>query len=444
MPDSTEANHEDYNRVLFHALEDFANDERWEDRPIRVPPGVRSWSEGPPARGLTLSYYEDWQLAPNFGRGLQKSNLAQLVLRDHGYERAERFAEGTWSIWWCSGDVQPADLASLHSWQRVNKFPGATALTSKLQLWRHFAAMQQMHGRAAFNYVPDTYILPESLAAFETQLTEGGPDEVWILKPDNETGRLRASSNGSGIFLHRAPSNPLSRASGEGGESTVLNAAVWQHRGVACRYIERPLLIDGRKFDVRLYVLVTSFHPLVAYLYEEGLGRFASVPYDANGALEERTMHLTNYSLNKHASGFEIGDDAASGGTSGCKWSLRACKRRLREMLGTDDARRVWRSVDEVIVKTLISVEVPISKALEVHLPACSRGEHNRQCFHLFGFDVLIDATLKPWLLEVLTYLLTYLLTATLMDMYTYILTYLPTYLLTATLMDTDSDLYQL
>ena len=65
------------------------------------------------------------------------------------------------------------------------------------------------------------------------------------------------------------------------------------------------ILISGYKFDLRLYVAVTSYNPLKIYLYEEGLTRFATVRYaGASEQLDNRCMHLTNYSVNKTSEGF--------------------------------------------------------------------------------------------------------------------------------------------
>ena len=71
------------------------------------------------------------------------------------------------------------------------------------------------------------------------------------------------------------------------------------------RYIDDPYLINGLKFDLRIYVLVTCYDPLRVYVFKEGLARFATEEYNKNASKENRYMHLTNYSINKKSKKFE-------------------------------------------------------------------------------------------------------------------------------------------
>ena len=79
---------------------------------------------------------------------------------------------------------------------------------------------------------------------------------------------------------------------------------------VISKYIYKPLLINGLKFDIRMYVLVTSLDPLRIYLYNEGLVRFASEPYQMSDK-QKKFSHLTNYSVNKKSDTFVQNKNAA-------------------------------------------------------------------------------------------------------------------------------------
>jgi tubulin polyglutamylase TTLL9 len=69
---------------------------------------------------------------------------------------------------------------------------------------------------------------------------------------------------------------------------------------VAQRYISNPYLIGGKKFDIRLYCLVSNFSPLTIYQYRGGFCRFTSTRYkfDVN-EISNTFMHLTNVAVQK-------------------------------------------------------------------------------------------------------------------------------------------------
>jgi hypothetical protein len=78
---------------------------------------------------------------------------------------------------------------------------------------------------------------------------------------------------------------------------------------VVSQYVDNPLLVDGYKFDLRIYVALTSINPLRIYIYEDGLARFATQKYSSSVSANPNSKvnqftHLTNYSLNKKNANF--------------------------------------------------------------------------------------------------------------------------------------------
>jgi len=162
-------------------------------------------------------------------------------------------------------------------------------------------------------------------------------------------------------------------------------------------YIDRPFLLHGRKFDLRVYVLVTSYDPLRAYTYENGLVRFATEDYIAPNAMDpdcemRKSAHITNYSVQKKSSKY-IANANAEEDSTGHKWSLEALMRELAAMGHDVDSLR--KRIDEILVKTLIAAQPHICTKYN------ARFRRRNACFEVFGFDIMLDEALTPWIIEV-------------------------------------------
>lgn len=290
-------------------------------------------------------------------------NCIQRVLEFNGFKETD----GDDFTLYLSSDITPKLLLEFDAYQKYNHYPGSWQLGRKDNLWRNFVKMRRSFGEE-YDFCPQTFVFPEDFVRFQRE-REARPSDLWILKP-------AASACGRGI---RVLSN----------KSKVKNKTGY----LVSSYISNPHLLNGLKYDLRLYVCVTSYDPLRIYLYREGLVRFASEEYTtAKSSVTQRFVHLTNYSVNKRASTYKF-NKRADHDSEGNKWSHTAYKRKLAEQ--GIDPEAVFARVKDVIVKTIISAEANIANSVIQYTK--NRGN----CFETYGFDVLLDETLRPWLMEV-------------------------------------------
>ena len=150
---------------------------------------------------------------------------------------------------------------------------------------------------------------------------------------------------------------------------------------LAQRYVAKPLTFHGYKLDLRIYVLLLSARPLRVYWYTDCLLRFATQKYDLDD-LENAYSHLTNSSINKNSTAYGVDKE---GIRAGCKWSLwRFTREHPDHPLGSPT---LWARIKAIVTLTLLSIAADVPD--------------NGGCFELLGYDVIVDAALKPWLLEV-------------------------------------------
>jgi tubulin polyglutamylase TTLL5 len=189
-------------------------------------------------------------------------------------------------------------------------------------MYRTISKLREIHGPKHFGFIPKTFILPNEYSFLEEEMKKD-PQKLWIAKP-------AASSMGRGILV----TNKLDEIPHR------------EKQFVVSEYIDNPLLFNGYKFDLRIYVAITSINPLRLYIYEEGLTRFCTTKYNTQqeeaGTKNNKSnkfMHLTNFSVNKKNSNFVANANLEMDG-QGSKWSVTALRKAFREQ-GIDD-KAIW------------------------------------------------------------------------------------------------------
>ncbi|KAK5879728.1 hypothetical protein CesoFtcFv8_022821 [Champsocephalus esox] len=283
------------------------------------------------------------------------------VLLERGWEEydEEEREEDDWNLYWRGSAFRNSEYLNLMPWQRLNHHPKTVGITRKDCLARNLRRMRTTFGSSLYDFSPTAFILPNDYTRFLSEYNKmtRGPLAYWICKPVD-------LSRGRGIFIFED-----------------MRELVYDCPVIVQRYISNPLLISGYKFDLRIYVCVKSFHPLTVYIHQEGLVRFATEKYNLS-SLHNLYAHLTNISINKFSPFYKSEKERVG---RGCKWTMS----KFRHFLQSQDINELllWQRINNIVTLTLLTIAPTV--------PSCPN------CVELLGFDILIDAEFKPWLLEV-------------------------------------------
>lgn len=323
-------------------------------------------------------------------------NTIYDVLKARGFKETD--ADLDWDLFWCDKEWihEVFDHIHLQAHQRVNHFRNHYELTRKDLLVKNLKRAQRQAQRDGLHEearcftacTPTTFVLPAEYSMFVEEFKRHqSSGSIWIMKPIGK-------SQGKGIFLfdklgqisawRQAPkwlqkeeeSIPARRRGDDKDEEEKKEVEPY----VVQKYLSDPLLIGGKKFDLRLYVLVTSYAPLVVYMYRSGFARFSHTRFTMDASdLSNNMVHLTNVAVQKHCDSY----DEKRGG----KWDLHHLKLYLMSREDPEKVNNLFCAIQDIVLFSLFAVQKVMIQ--------------DKHCFELYGYDIMISSDLKPWLIEV-------------------------------------------
>ncbi|KAM9370141.1 inactive polyglycylase TTLL10 [Phaethornis superciliosus] len=320
--------------------------------------------------------------------GSNGAELLSIYCQKRGWQRIYDNRREDYALKWCEIKCRENYYHFKEGEQLLYQIPNNGVLTTKIGLLcclrEQERVMKKMSRSSKSKLLKMKEFFPESFRldikeernAFFELCKEG---QLWICKPSG-------SNQGQGIFLLKIPAalNSLQARLHTTEENPPYMVP---HRDpkarIVQRYIQQPLLLEGKKFDVRSYLLIACTAPFMLF-FAQGYLRLTCVNYDATS--DDLTVHLTNQSMQKKNPLYrQLKEETV--------WRMEHFNSYVNEKFRkTNGLPKDW--VFTVLTKRMQQIMLQCFLAAK-HKLDCKLGY-----FDLIGCDFLIDENFKVWLLE--------------------------------------------
>ena len=165
----------------------------------------------------------------------------------------------------------------------------------------------------------------------------------------------------------------------------TLNKFTENRTYIIQKYIQNPLLINKRKFDIRCYALITSFaNHIQGYLFKDGYLRTSCKDFSLKNT-KDKFIHLTNDAIQKHHEDygkFEPGNKLSYFDFQKFLNSIESNKNFLEDM---------YPQIINIVTNSIACVKTILNPDVKLH------------SFEILGYDFMIDEDFKVWLIEINT-----------------------------------------
>ncbi|KAM5248757.1 inactive polyglycylase TTLL10 [Ctenodactylus gundi] len=326
--------------------------------------------------------------------GSNGASIISTYCRSKGWQRTQDSRREDYWLKWCETKCRDSYLSFREGQQLLFQLPNNKLLTTKIGL---LSALRE-HARALSkatrtlpapgtqarvmkmeDFFPETYRL-DSRAERQAFFTLFHETQMWICKPT-------ASNQGKGIFLIRSREDLAAlQAKIQSAEDDPRHRRMsfpGPQARVVQRYIQNPLLLDGRKFDVRSYMLIACAMPYMVF-FGHGYARLTLSLYDPHSG--DLSGHLTNQFMQKQSPLYVLLKEDTV-------WSMEHLNHYINNKFqSTRGLPRDW--VFTTFTKRMQRIMAHCFLAVK------SKLERKLGYFDLIGCDFLIDENFKVWLLE--------------------------------------------